>query len=409
MTSDAGFGKRRFDRPATYVPPTPLARAKSKPSAVRSAVAPAMATPAARPLPIVTFALFAMLVLIFFLQEVYALGVPPGYGFNYRSLMALGAENRILVDQGQWWRILTGALLHANAGHLIGNGVVLVLVGLLLERLLGWGWFLAIFWVSAIAGSLASMYSQDPHIMGVGASGGIMGLLSATFVCSFHGASQGQRLRMRWLAGRMMIPALLPLGGDGAHTGLNIDYSAHAGGALAGAAMGMLMAAVWPADSLLPQKRLTAEAVSLGGVAAAAIACVMVVLSYGGYQRISATLAQDGAIPRAAPQAIAAASGLSATYPQDPRLHFFVGMGEEQAGNLGGAEHELRRALSETTQLSELPPGSDTPLRALLVGVLLDEGRRDEAKELGLPLCNTLDPEKWLDDFLEQTMLCSPY
>ena len=409
MDSGAAFGKRQFGRPAAYVPPIPPPRAKSKPSAVRSAVAPAMATPAARPLPIVTFALFSMLVLIFFLQEAYALGVPPGYSFNYRSLLALGADNRILVEHGQWWRILTGALLHANAGHLIGNGIVLVLVGLLLERLLGWGWFLAVFWVSAVAGSLASMYSVDPQTLGVGASGGVMGLLSATLVCSFHSASKGQRLRMRWLAARLMIPALLPLGGDGANGGVHIDYSAHAGGALAGAVMGILMSAVWPEDSLLPQRRLTAEAAAVGGVVAAAIACVMVVLTYGGYQQISATLAPDTAIPRSTTEAVAAASGLSATYPQDPRLHFFVALGDEQAGILGDAEHELRTGLSETAQLSELAPQSDLPLRALLAGVLLDEGRRADAKAEGDPLCHLLHPDKWLDDFLERTLLCAPY
>src|SRR5262249_27125974 len=137
-------------------------------------------------------------------------------------------------------------------GHLIGNAVALVLAGLVLERLIGWGWFLATYCVSALAGELLSMQLLDPQTVDVGASGAIMGLLGATLVCSLHAGARTQRGRMRVLALRVMIPALLPLAGDSAAHGLQTNYSAHLGGALAGAGMGLLINTLWLNDDEKP-------------------------------------------------------------------------------------------------------------------------------------------------------------
>ena len=58
---------------------------------------------------------------------------------------------------------------------------------------------------------------NPPDIVTVGASGAIMALLSATFVCSFHDEAGGVARRMRYLSLRLIIPSLLPsLAGVGA-------------------------------------------------------------------------------------------------------------------------------------------------------------------------------------------------
>lgn len=59
-------------------------------------------------------------------------------------------------------------------------------VGILLERLIGWRWFAALFCVSAIGGSAASLLISPDNILGVGASGGIIGLFAAVIVASFY-------------------------------------------------------------------------------------------------------------------------------------------------------------------------------------------------------------------------------
>ena len=331
------------------------------------------------------------------------------YAFNYRSLLAFGGDSLALVRQGQWWRLFTAPMLHGNPAHLIGNGVALALVGLRFERLIGWGWFLAVFFVSALGGDLVSIYSQDPHMMGVGASGAIMGLLAAMLVCSFHIAAKGQQIKMRWLALRIMIPALLPLGGDGsAHGGLVIDYSAHMGGAAVGVAMGLLINALWPQGEPRPVLRPAAEWLGVAGLAATVVAFTMVALQFPAYQAISATLAPDAEIPSDQTQAIAAAYDLAARFPKDPRVHLFVAIDDAKAGLVSAAASELTAALGETDQLSELPPETTPALHVVLALALLQQGDKDGARAAAAPACGYPFSNPKTTEALSKYSLCGP-
>ena len=403
------FGKRGPGSGVAYAP-APLAA---------TAGAPASAAPdvwrGAAPLtsqylgPTCTIGILAVLILVFLVQEAQALGGgSAGYGFNHRSLMALGADSLSLIRQGQWWRVFTAPMLHANPGHLIGNGIVLALVGLRFERLIGWGWFLAVYFVSAIIGEFASLASIDPAAMGVGASGAIMGLLSAMLVCSFHVGAKGQQIKMRWLALRVMIPAMLPLGGNGAHAGMVINYSAHAGGAMAGVAMGLVINAVWPQDEPKPLGRLLAEWVGVVGMVATIGAFAMGALRYPEYQAINATLAPDAEIPREEPQAVAASGTLEARYPKDPRVRLFVAMGDQQVGLYSAASSELATALGDTDQLSELPPQTAALLHAALAFSLLQQGDRDGARAAAAPVCGYHFPSPKTGAALNRFGLCRP-
>ena len=125
--------------------------------------------------------------------------------------MALGGvSNRLVFQQGQIWRLFTAPWLHGNLAHLIGNSVVLVIVGMRLERLVRAPWFLAIYLASGVGGSLFSAVLNPGGPVSVGASGAIMGLLGASLVLSFHAAAKGRRARLRWVSLRLLIPALLP-------------------------------------------------------------------------------------------------------------------------------------------------------------------------------------------------------
>ena len=135
--------------------------------------------------------------------------------------------------------MLTAAWLHASPSHLIGNGLILLLTGLWLERLLGRAWFTAVYAVSAVGGSAASVLMNPSGPVSVGASGAIMGLLGAAFVCSFHVAAHENKGKMRFWTLRLMVPALIPSSG-------HIDYSGHFGGVLAGVAIGYVLQFVCP-------------------------------------------------------------------------------------------------------------------------------------------------------------------
>lgn len=77
-------------------------------------------------------------------------------------------QNNGEILSGQWWRLITPAVLHLNPVHLGLNTLALNNVGSLLERESGAGRFLAVYTISAIT-SIAASCMQPRH--SIGASG----------------------------------------------------------------------------------------------------------------------------------------------------------------------------------------------------------------------------------------------
>src|SRR5437870_3615989 len=88
-----------------------------------------------------------------------------------------------LIEQGDWWRLLTAAFLHYGPVHLILNMVALYWFGSLLEERIGSGRYLLLYLVSGLAGSAgALLWSNGFLTPTVGASGAIFGILGAGLV-----------------------------------------------------------------------------------------------------------------------------------------------------------------------------------------------------------------------------------
>ena len=85
------------------------------------------------------------------------------------------------LDQGEWWRLITAAFLHASLIHLGMNMLVLWFIGAPVEQAIGRGRFLAIYIVSGLAGSAGAIIFS-PNAVTVGASGAIFGILGAALV-----------------------------------------------------------------------------------------------------------------------------------------------------------------------------------------------------------------------------------
>jgi membrane associated rhomboid family serine protease len=85
------------------------------------------------------------------------------------------------IDDGDWYRILTGGFLHAGPLHLLFNMYVLYIAGTLLEPGIGTPRFLAIYFISLLFGSFGALL-LDPNSLTVGASGAIFGLMAAVLV-----------------------------------------------------------------------------------------------------------------------------------------------------------------------------------------------------------------------------------
>jgi membrane associated rhomboid family serine protease len=85
------------------------------------------------------------------------------------------------VADGEWWRLITAAFLHANLIHILFNMLMLWWFGQALEAAVGPVRFAGIYAVSALAGSAGALLLA-PETFTVGASGAVFGILGAGLV-----------------------------------------------------------------------------------------------------------------------------------------------------------------------------------------------------------------------------------
>ena len=155
--------------------------------------------------------------LIFFISGCFVLTlIQP----NLQSDLALyGVE----VNNGQYYRLLTVALVHGGWVHLICNMLALFSIGTPIENFYGKNKYVFILLTSLITGSLASYLFNPLNTYAVGASGMIFGLFGALAVT---GKRMGANLKeaSTLIAVNLAIPFLIP----------GIDWKAHLGGLIGG-------------------------------------------------------------------------------------------------------------------------------------------------------------------------------
>ncbi len=71
-------------------------------------------------------------------------------------------QNNAAISAGQWWRLITPALLHMSLFHLAVNSMALHSLGAEVEGFSDQGRFLAIYTISAVT-SFATSYALKPH------------------------------------------------------------------------------------------------------------------------------------------------------------------------------------------------------------------------------------------------------
>ena len=154
------------------------------------------------------------------------------------TLNAFGANLPVRVREGDWWRILCPVFLHGGLLHLAVNMMSLQSIGGLVEEAYGGGKALALYLLSGVAGTAASvawsLHSGErgdiPHI---GASGAIMGAAGILIALALRwGGEGGKRI---WMPLLKSVGLTMALGWF-----LNFDNAAHAGGLLFGFAAGWI-------------------------------------------------------------------------------------------------------------------------------------------------------------------------
>src|SRR5690348_9893065 len=113
----AGFGKRGT-----------VARTTARPNAIDAK--PVLVQPSAiseSRIPFASLGILALLSIVFAIELNHGTPEAPGTP-SLDTLVELGGIGRVLVfEHGQWWRIFTAPLMHADAGHLVSNAIGLLL------------------------------------------------------------------------------------------------------------------------------------------------------------------------------------------------------------------------------------------------------------------------------------------
>jgi membrane associated rhomboid family serine protease len=126
---------------------------------------------------LVTKSLIGVNVLIYLVTAFQGNGINSPGGRLFAKWVLFGPA----VANGDWWRLITSAFLHANLIHIAFNMYFLWFVGTAVEAALGRGRFLAVYLISGLAGSAGALVFT-PTSPTVGASGALFGLLGAALV-----------------------------------------------------------------------------------------------------------------------------------------------------------------------------------------------------------------------------------
>ncbi len=156
---------------------------------------------------------------------------------NHRVFAALMMDiNAVLGARGEWWRILTSGLIHADYPHLMMNMLSLFLFGRWIEHAMASWRFALIYVFGIVIGSFASLvvHRRNPAYRAVGASGGVTAVVGAATMLAPDAMMAVFPLPIpmpAWIVGCAFVVFSIVgsrWGGD------NIGHEAHLGGTFAG-------------------------------------------------------------------------------------------------------------------------------------------------------------------------------
>lgn len=174
---------------------------------------------------IVTYVLIGILVLI------HLFGLITGRSNWLVNMFAVYGP--YIRNYNEFYRIITGTLLHGDIFHLLTNCYALYIVGSQIESFYGKKKFLIIYLFSLICGSMLSISLSD--YASVGASGAIFGLMGALLYFGYYyrvylGSTWKSNI-LPVIAINLIIGFLVP----------GIDYFGHIGGLIGGILISMAL------------------------------------------------------------------------------------------------------------------------------------------------------------------------
>jgi len=309
----------------------------------------------------VTQAFFGICVAVF-----VAMGVATG-GVSImeptsQQLIEWGANSGPLTLGGEWWRLVTSLFLHVGVMHILFNMWCLWDLGAMCESLYGQWTFAAIYLISGVGGSLASVWWR-PVGVSAGASGAIFGLVGA-LIASYY---LGEFSLPRFAVTASLRSLVLFVGYNFVYGAIfgRTDNAAHIGGLITGLIFGALIARAAPDRD--PFRRVVAL-----------LAVLLIVLACGAWLYRSRSYlihsARGGHLldGNKTAQAIQELQTAIRQRPDYVPARFALGVAYVRRREFAAAEAELKRVI-------ELQPGHQ-PARYALGVLYLNQGRTQQAK-----------------------------
>ena len=169
-----------------------------------------------------TYVLMGLNVLIFIVDYIVK------YFTGDEVLKNFGVKQSFLITVGEYWRLFTPMLLHADMMHLASNMFSLYILGQTAEKYFGQKKFVAIYFLGGIMGNVFS-YTLTQNIS-LGASGAVFAIGGAVVVLWKMKAS-----RLLRMSGRdMLLVILIAINIISGFGNTGIDNWAHLGGLIGG-------------------------------------------------------------------------------------------------------------------------------------------------------------------------------
>lgn len=179
---------------------------------------------------IVTTTIMLINILVFVLMRISGVRfIEP----EIQSLIDWGGNLRSLVQNGDYWRLLTNIFVHIGFWHLILNLYAFYFIGLILEAHIGSIRFVLVYLISGILASVASIWWQV-DVLSAGASGAIFGLYGF-FAAMLLFKAVDTLIVSAFMQSILAFVGISLLMGFGS----GVDNAAHIGGLLTGFVLGL--------------------------------------------------------------------------------------------------------------------------------------------------------------------------
>jgi rhomboid protease GluP len=202
---------------------------------------------------------------------VFAAMIAAGVHFfapTVQSIADWGANFGPKTMNGQWWRLVSCMFPHYGILHLGFNMWVLWDLGRLVERLVGNVGFVVLYFVSGIAGSIASL-AWHPMVVSAGASGAVFGVAGALLGLIAFRRDTVPAAVLKQL--RNSMAAFLIYNVFYGMTASGIDMAAHIGGLVAGFVCGLILSQPLSVE-MIARRRFRNGAVVVAGAIALPLA-----------------------------------------------------------------------------------------------------------------------------------------